>query len=219
MGIMDYIQNNVPFLNSREGDFIPLNKDSAEEDTLGPPVVLLYEVPETIDMEEFGDMVCDGMPCRTVVDGLTNNDNDDGRGESSVVIRRIDGLKGEELLDCSVQDALEKLVHSDHDTRKSPSIPTPPSSNIIVSSPPTTAEGPCPVLYFSGVTNKEMMDTYNIIANEIYQETNGVHWPACAKVVKPALEKTMRQVLEEISGDHADAMREGKKTDGGQEMQ
>ncbi len=36
-----------------------------------------------------------------------------------------------------------------------------------------------------------------------------MHWPACAKVVPLALEKSMRQVLSEIMGDHADAMRQG----------
>jgi len=45
-----------------------------------------------------------------------------------------------------------------------------------------------------------------IIANEIYEEMNGVHWPACAKVVPPAIEKSMRRDLTEISGNHEDAM-------------
>ena len=45
------------------------------------------------------------------------------------------------------------------------------------------------------------------MANKIYEETNGVHWLACAKVVPPAMDKSMRRVMLEISGDHADAMR------------
>ena len=52
-----------------------------------------------------------------------------------------------------------------------------------------------------------MMNTYRIIANEIYEESNGVHWPACAKAVAPALTKSLRRVLSEISGDHAEAMK------------
>ena len=38
----------------------------------------------------------------------------------------------------------------------------------------------------------DMMNTYNILANEIYEETNGVHWPACAKVVEPVMKKSVR---------------------------
>ncbi|KAL3767076.1 hypothetical protein ACHAW5_005636 [Stephanodiscus triporus] len=67
--------------------------------------------------------------------------------------------------------------------------------------------GPCPVIYFSGVTNAEMMDTYKILANKIYSETNGAQWPACAKAVPGAIGKSLEQVITEISGDHADAMR------------
>lgn len=52
-----------------------------------------------------------------------------------------------------------------------------------------------------------MMETYQIMANEIFEETGGVHWPACAKAVPPAAGKSLRQVIGEISGDHADAMR------------
>ena len=34
---------------------------------------------------------------------------------------------------------------------------------------------------------------------------NGVHWPACAKVVSPAMEKQMSdEDLTEIPGDHED---------------
>ena len=52
-----------------------------------------------------------------------------------------------------------------------------------------------------------MMDTYKILANEIYSETNGAQWPACAKAVPGAVGKSLKQVITEISGDHADAMR------------
>ncbi len=206
MGIIDFLQNNTPFLNSREGDFIPLDKDEEEDDTIGPPVVVLYAVPNSMDDEEFCDMVDDGMPRRKVVDGLTT-------GENEVMIRRLDGMDefgegGDELLDFSVQDALNRVVQDAATTQILTT--TAPSTTTAIVTSPSSSTTPCPVLYFSGVSNKEMMDTYNIIANEIYAETNGVHWPACAKVVPPALEKSMRQVLEEINGDNADAMRHGK---------
>ena len=154
-------------------------------------------------------MVGDGMPLRNVVDGLTT-------GDGEVMIRRVEGMDEDgldnELLDFSVQDALNRVATTPTSSATSTTTTQlSPSPTSIVTSPSST--GPCPVLYFSGVSNKEMMDTYNIIANEIYAETNGVHWPACAKVVRPALDKSLRQVLEEISGDHADAMRQGKDAD------
>ena len=148
-------------------------------DSFGPgPLLLAYAVPGSIETEELRDMASDGMPRR-----------------DEVKIRRISGtldeieLGGDALLDLTVGDALEKAMNEQQPT-------------VVVSD-----QGPCPVLYFSGVTNQEMMETYNIMASEIYQETQGVHWPACAKVVEPALTKSLRQVLTEISGDHADAMR------------
>ena len=63
-----------------------------------------------------------------------------------------------------------------------------------------------PVLYFSGMRNEEMMKTYNIIAREIYEESGGIAQAACAKAVQPAMKKSLKQVMDEISGDHKDAI-------------
>jgi len=60
------------------------------------------------------------------------------------------------------------------------------------------------VLLFSGFTNAEMLATYNILGPELYQETGRP--VACAKAVPNALRKPLRQVLDEIAGDHRDAM-------------
>ena len=57
---------------------------------------------------------------------------------------------------------------------------------------------PIPILYFSGISSDEMMQTYDIIAGEIYQETGGIAKAACATLVEPAKDKTLRQVVEEI---------------------
>lgn len=191
MGIFDFFQ-------SRKGDFVPL-EESNDDVPFGPgPLILMYAVPESMEEDELMDMVEDGMPARV-------------RGD--VVIRRLSGMDtngegGDGLLDMTVGEALTKAITMDTPTKSSSAeISTKPTIAAVSSSPEEEEEGPCPVFYFSGVTNTEMMNTYQIIANEIYEETNRVHWPACAKVVPPAMDKSLRQVLNEISGDHADAMR------------
>ena len=190
MGLFD-------FLNTRQGDFVPLQ---SSEDVYGPgPCIIMYAVPSGMDDEELRDMVEDGMP-----------------DVGGVVIRRVDGIDlddegvEDELLNLSVQDALNRIM-AEGDKQLLPreintAIVTQPQEN-----------NPCPVFYFSGIANNHMMNTYNILANEIYEETNGVHWPACAKVVEPAMKKSLRQVLSEISGDHADAMRMRREQAGSEE--
>eukprot|EP00585_Thalassiosira_rotula_P009363 CAMPEP_0196135462 /NCGR_PEP_ID=MMETSP0910-20130528/4094_1 /TAXON_ID=49265 /ORGANISM="Thalassiosira rotula, Strain GSO102" /LENGTH=301 /DNA_ID=CAMNT_0041395607 /DNA_START=123 /DNA_END=1028 /DNA_ORIENTATION=+ len=198
MGLFDFVKEN--FLDSRSDDFVRLEKSNDE--IFGPgPLILMYAVPSSMDNEELMDMAKDGMPSRSGSNG-------------GIVIRRLAGTLEDDdniyggdsdnaddaLLDLTVEEALNMAMKSTPQQQK---------PVIAVTSPPTIAkeEGPCPVLYFSGVTNTEMMETYNIISNEIYEETNGVHWPACAKAVPPAMTKSLRRVLGEISGDHADAMR------------
>ena len=105
------------------------------------------------------------------------------------------------MLDMRVGEALEAAMNTT-DAPKSPEAKRAPIKQSTIA----VGKTPCPVLYFSGVTNGEMMSTYQIIANEIYEETNGVHWPACAKYVPPATDKSLRRVLGEISGDHEEAM-------------
>jgi len=202
MGLVDYFREK--FLDSRDGDFIPL--EQSDDTVFGPgPLILMYAIPNSIEDEELHDMVQDGMPQRVVVR------EGGGSSSSSVIIRRISGIDengsggDEELLDASVGEALNKVMGESMQSSNIRSTAKYPGDMIVVSS--SEQVGPCPVLYFSGVSNTEMMETYRIIANEIYQETNGLHWPACAKVVRPAMEKSLRQVLSEISSDHADAMK------------
>ena len=187
MGLLDFIQNN--FLDSREGDFIPLEKD--DSDNYGPgPLILVYAVPQSMDNEELLDMIEDGMPNRNRNDinmqRLTSMDKNGFGGDN-------------ELLDVTVEEALNLAMDLCSSSSSGTTIAP------IVTPAVSTEQTPCPVLYFSGVSNTEMMDSYNIIANEIYEET--LYWPACAKVVPPAMNKSMRQVLTEISGDHEEAMK------------
>ena len=72
----------------------------------------------------------------------------------------------------------------------------------------TTVQQPesIPVVLFTGFRNAEMMTAYNLIGQEINEETGGRQTAACAKVVPKAMNKPLQQVLDEIAGDHADAL-------------
>lgn len=94
------------------------------------------------------------------------------------------------VLDLSLQSALDGLTEESLEATQS-------------SETPVFA---VPVLFFSGFENNEMMAVYNILGREIYEETSGQASAACAKAVPNAMEKPLRQVLDEISGDHRDAM-------------
>mmetsp|Transcript_10115 Transcript_10115/g.19455 ORF Transcript_10115/g.19455 Transcript_10115/m.19455 type:complete len:130 (-) Transcript_10115:76-465(-) len=63
-----------------------------------------------------------------------------------------------------------------------------------------------PVIFFSGFENDEMLNVYNILGREIWEETFGHASAACAKAVPNAMKKSLRQVLDEISGDHREAL-------------
>lgn len=189
MGFLDFLGSK--FLDSRGTDFVPLDDSGA--DAFGPgPLIVLYAFPDTIDDEELRDMISDGMPS----------------SQSKVLLARI---PANDDLTLTVSEALTKVVEEEGSDGLGKNGSSDGLGLNAGSLRPLqqydASSQPCPVLYFSGVSNEEMMSTYRIIANEVYEETGGVHWAACAKVVPPALTKSMQQVLEEISSDHADAMR------------
>ena len=93
------------------------------------------------------------------------------------------------VLDRSVQEALEGLM-----------------AGSLVATDVPEAFFDIPVLFFSGFQNDEMLTVFNIVAREIYEETGGQASAACAKAVPNAMSKPLRQVLDEISGDHKEAM-------------
>lgn len=170
------------FFQSREEDFIKLEKTS----TYGPgPILILYNVPFGIADDEIQDMIVDGMG--SIKDGKAVN------------FIRLDSSDLELLDDdMTVSDVLKKIHTGKLTFEKRPH-----STNGATTNSPSGV----PILYFSGISNTQMMQTYNIIAREIYAETEGAANAACAKVVEPAMSKLFRQVMEEISGDHSDAIK------------
>jgi hypothetical protein len=173
-----WIDDILPFfLQKRQGDFQKL------EDTLdayGPgPMLLLYNVPTNIDDLEIFDIFHDVAPKASAFKPQIYRINDD---EDSI-------------LDMPLSDALNKVANG--------LVPTKKLSTIEKIS--FTEAGI--VLFFSGILNSEMMNVYNILGREIYLETGGKIFPACAKCVPRAMGKPVRQVLNEVIGDHEDAIK------------
>mmetsp|Transcript_29780 Transcript_29780/g.65993 ORF Transcript_29780/g.65993 Transcript_29780/m.65993 type:complete len:246 (-) Transcript_29780:82-819(-) len=176
---MGLLENLGLFLNKREGDFVKLESSL---DTFGPgPVILLYGCPSGVTDDELKDMIKDGAPEASKASSV------------GVICRRIDS-GDDSLLDMSVGEALENIVQGKT------------AADAANTSEEPQIQPPCPVIYFSGISNEEMMATYRIISSEIYEETGGTANAACAKAVPPAMEKSLRQVIEEITGDHLDAI-------------
>ena len=164
------------FLQERQGDFVKLD---ASADAFGPgPLLLAYGIPAGILDEEMNDMIEDGAPAAA-------------QGNFRVV--RLSPTDGN-VLDVSLQEALDYLASGTLETSSSSSTSIAPTHLNV------------PVLFFSGFGNEEMLAVYNILGREIYEETGGQSAAACAKAVPNAMGKPLRQVLEEISGDHKDAM-------------
>ena len=185
MGLLDR------FLGKREGDFVKLESSL---DTFGPgPAILLYGCPAGVTDDELRDMIEDGAPDATT------------KASGGVICRRLGvDATSTSLLDMTVKEALERVVKEGNESEGSSS----ESGGVVsgVEIPSQQQQPPCPVIYFSGISNAEMMATYRIISSEIYEETGGAANAACAKAVPPAMDKPLRQVIEEITGDHLDAI-------------
>lgn len=169
------------FLENREGDFVKLEESEKE---YGPgPLLLLYNVPSGIDDTEIQDILSDGAPVAY---------------RKQCRVYRFSG-DDNKLLDLPLGEGLETILRASG-----------PTTSQMETAAATITSG-VPVLFFSGFQNDEMMAIYNILGQEIYEESGGQASPACAKAVANAMGKPLRQVLEEISGDHKDAM--GSKND------
>lgn len=186
MGIMDNINS---FLGNRERDFVKLESTN---DAFGPgPAVLLYGCPGGISDDEIMYMISDGAPKAYESSG-------------GVSCKRIgeEEIGSCQYLDQTVSDALQLIV--EECTKQDKARTRLPLR--IVDESISMKQLTCPVIYFSGFSNSEMMQTYQIIAKEIFDETGGVAKAACAKAVPPAMGKTLREVIEDITGDHLDAI-------------
>ncbi|VEU36041.1 unnamed protein product [Pseudo-nitzschia multistriata] len=218
MGFLDSVFSR--FMDKREGDFVRL--EDMNEQFFGPgPALLLYSIPDAIEDDEVMDMLSDGAPVATskgislaritatdLQANACDGDESDGSNQS--------------LLDLSLNEALDTVVQRETVSSLA-STATIGKVSTNVEEPSWTGlqekEGETPskvtgspVVLFSGFSNKEMMASYNILGEEIYKETASYGQPgvslACATAVPNAMEKPLRQVLTEISGDHAEAMKE-----------
>jgi hypothetical protein len=140
----------------------------------------LYNAPSDIDDDEILDMIHDGAPLAY---------------KQGVKLYRIhtedlDTRLGEK----TVESVLHEAIQAESSNTRTGKMKEADEKMTV------------PILYFSGFNNSEMMSVYNIIAQEIYMETQGLANPACAKAVEPAMKKPFRQLLEEISGDHLQAI-------------
>jgi hypothetical protein len=192
MGLFDFFQ-------SRENDFVKLESTSVFGlKELGQPVIILYNAPSGIRNDEIRYMVEDGAPKaytqRVKIQRLSSSDLDSADMDTLTVKEVLQKAIGDEK---PFSSSSSDNDHDDYD-----------DITKTVSVPPSYSTG-IPIIYFSGISNEEMMQTYNIIGQEIYEETGGMMNAACAKAVKPAMDKSFRQLVEEITGDHTDAMQSG----------
>ena len=189
---MGFLDNLLPdFLKSRDGDFVKLEESA--DTVFGPgPLLILYNCPAGIDNDEIQDMLADEAPqaFRKGVALARINDNDNNADTG--------------ILDEPMETALERLIAQQANQPSASTKVSSSSSPTLSLSPPSDT----PVLLFSGFANAEMLSLYNLLGGEIYQETDGASSPACAKVVPNALQKPLGQVLEEICGDHRDAIQQ-----------
>lgn len=149
----------------------------------------------------------------------------DGPERGDAVVAEDEEDDDRRILDLPLQEALEEILslassntdnNVDDDTTTAIIRPVDDESTIITPVGTTTDNmimmspaAPRPVLLmFSGFPrDAEMMAVYNVLGQEIYKETQGHGGtPACAKAVPNAMTKPLRQVVNEIAGDHQDAI-------------
>ena len=225
--------------NGEEGDFVKLDKMKEQFIGPGP-VVLLYRVPPGIDDDEVLDILYDAAPMATkkgiaiaripsmessssakkvyslendkndetekteIVAGSLHDETTESKEEAKQKQKQNKKTKQDRLVNMNLQRAIETVMkRSKREANAKQPLPPPPPI-------PFDPDDGSPVVIFSGFTNREMMDSYNILGEEVYKEGMGSYgkgqYLACATAVPNAMKKPLKQVLEEISGDHADAL-------------
>jgi hypothetical protein len=175
-GFLDSVSE---FWKSRQGDFVRLEDTSA----FGPgPCLILYNIPKSILDEEIQDMISDGAPLAF--------------RKGIQVARIVSSGLNDALLTMTVEEALTTIMEG-----KNPNVNFKRYDDNDENNSNTRI---LPILLFSGFENSEMMHTFRILSYEIIQEI-GIA-PACAKTVPNSMKKQLQQVLNEISGDHNDAI-------------
>jgi hypothetical protein len=183
---MSSFWNRLTGTGDQQGDFVKLNPQDGQE--YGPgPLVVLYNIPDGVTNDEIADMMADGAPqanqkgiilYRIRVDEESSSDDDDA------------------VLDMPMKDALQGIATKSLQDHYQPA---PPGTLPAIGMPPIV------MALFSGFRNDEMLQSFQILSSECYQEAQIS--PACAKAVPKAMEKPLRQVIEEIGGDHREATR------------
>lgn len=171
------VDGEADFFRDRQSDFMRLEHTDEE---FGPgPALIFYNVPHGIQDEELVDMLRDGAPNAI---------------KKGVSLSRMDTSTTGDWMDLSLEDALKKVVRHSKDPRiRNSEDPLTTDAGLLATTP---------VLFFSGFRNSEMMSTFNIISHEVHKETGGRLTVACAMAMPDAMNKPLRQVLMEISGDH-----------------
>jgi hypothetical protein len=172
------------FWQQRQGDFVKLDPRSKQVDGPGP-LLLAYNIPPGIDSAEIQDMIYDAAPLASAAGAVP-------------VCRLYSSAAGSSTLwETPLATVLAQIMAG--------TVPTSTNSN-----QESTAPGGGMVLLFSGFRNDEMMAVYQLLSQEIEQELayDALVAPAaaCAKAVPKAMKKPLAQVLDEILGDHDEAV-------------
>jgi hypothetical protein len=173
------------FWQQRQGDFVKLDPRSKQVDGPGP-LLLAYNIPPGIDSAEIQDMIYDAAPLASAAGAVP-------------VARLYSNAAGSSTLwETPLATVLAQIMAG--------TVPSSTASN----QESTAPSGGGMVLLFSGFRNDEMMAVYQLLSQEIEQELayDALAAPAaaCAKAVPKAMKKPLAQVLDEILGDHDEAM-------------
>uniref|UniRef100_A0A7S2H346 Uncharacterized protein n=1 Tax=Octactis speculum TaxID=3111310 RepID=A0A7S2H346_9STRA len=170
------------FLNSRAGQFIKVGSQD-DLDTFGPPAILLHSFP--LPLAEAQDIVADALDIEV----------EDIRDGGLAVAHLAPAAYGQKL--SSVLAATEVSTST-----------VPPSATGYFQDAPGSS-GSSPIVYFSGMPNEDVRAASRALVGQLYDRTGARG--GIAKAVPPAMSKLVGDLLEEIEGDHEEALAHGQK--------